>query len=1016
MRSRPGNQSSDQELELRQVEYQEIEYHHASETSNSAPRARLEILNESTTYVTPNTTATAEFSMLNLLIDNLPGPRTVLGGLRWIASPRQALSNTLAKGRLTTVEEEQPVLMTPSAASASVQTSSSELPPPLPRRRYLNTGRAEVANSGNSTTTESVDQYPAPIDLNRYMPDLALVRGVVSGVSSVANTVRSVAGKGLDLDDGQQGNPAPFNASPRHPEQSSRHQPHQQAITHASRTTQDDSERLMYINGALHILRGLPRDLDPGEIAMLQRAMPPALAIRQSGALQQHHPYGLTPAESWDDHHSDCGGHNDGRRNLVHILVFALLCWLWSAAEAVVPWAAAAGRRAAHAEHEHGYLPRLMVAASRLLLALVELSRRVCLLRHAAAARLAAAAVRPAQLSSSIRASSAALSISRASSSPLARRPAAVLARFYSAAAPSPAQPSSDASSEPITRFADLPKLGVSDSLVRSITQGMGYENMTPIQAMTINAALAGKDVVAQAKTGTGKTLAFLTPVVQRILNRLQEENPNWRRRRPDARDVQAIIISPTRELAEQISAEAKKLCQGTGVVVQTAVGGTMKRMMLGKARREGCHLLVATPGRLYDLLSDPESGISAPRLASLVLDEADRMLEVGFSKELEQITELLPSRNEVPRQTLLYSATLPKDVVGIARQYIDPKNFEFVQTVRADETPTHERVPQYIVPCRSFQNLAPSVLDFMRNELTAAKEAAKQDPDAAPFKAIVFLPTTAAVLFYTYLFQRVRYHDRRFPMIYDMHSKLSQATRTKNSDAFRNARSAILFSSDVAARGMDFPNVSHVVQVHLPQDRDIYIHRIGRTGRAGKGGQAYLFVSNIEINAARKRLPGLPIQRCTTIESAEVDVSDGAALPPAFQDIREACSRAPHEVLKNMYTSLLGNSLKGVEVQSIIDELNEMSKKQWGMEEPPAVSRKLLNNLPRGLTGLNILSESSHRLHRGDSDRRGGFGDRGFGGRRDSQPRRFRDDFERMEYMAGQKGDRRGPRPQPTF
>ncbi|KAL2267639.1 hypothetical protein VTJ83DRAFT_4916 [Remersonia thermophila] len=649
------------------------------------------------------------------------------------------------------------------------------------------------------------------------------------------------------------------------------------------------------------------------------------------------------------------------------------------------------------------------------------------LLRHAAAARLAVAAVRPAQLSS-IRASSAVLSASRASSSPLACRPAApaVLARFYSAASASAAASSSAGSSEPITRFTDLPKLGVSDSLVRSITQGMGYENMTPIQSMTINAALAGKDVVAQAKTGTGKTLAFLTPIVQRILNRLQEEDSNWRRRRPDARDIQAIVVSPTRELAEQISAEAKRLCQGTGVVVQTAVGGTMKRMMLHKARREGCHLLVATPGRLYDLLSDPESGIAAPRLAALVLDEADRMLEVGFAAELEQITELLPSRSEVPRQTLLYSATLPKDVVGIARRYIDPKNFEFVQTVRADETPTHERVPQYIVPCRGFQNIAPAVLEFVRNELVAAKEAAKEEnPEALPFKAVVFLPTTAAVLFYTYLFQRIRFHDRRFPRIYDMHSKLTQATRTKNSEAFRNAQSAILFSSDVAARGMDFPNVTHVLQVHLPQDRDIYIHRIGRTGRAGKGGQAYLFVSNIEINTARRRLPGLPIQRCTSIESAEVDVSDGAALPPAFQEIREASSMAPHEVLKNMYTSLLGNSLKGVDVQSIVDELNEMTKHQWGMDEPPAVSRRFLDSLPRGISGLNVMSES-HRSPRGVGDRRGGFGDRGFGdrgfgdrgfgGRRDSQPRRFKDDFERMEYMAGQKKDRRGPRAQPTF
>jgi ATP-dependent RNA helicase MSS116 len=498
---------------------------------------------------------------------------------------------------------------------------------------------------------------------------------------------------------------------------------------------------------------------------------------------------------------------------------------------------------------------------------------------------------------------------------------------------------------------------------------------------------------VAQAKTGTGKTLAFLTPVVQRIINQLSSENDTWAHRRARSDDIRAIVISPTRELAEQIAAEARRLCYGTGIKVQVAVGGTQKREMLRRTRQEGCHLLVATPGRLADLLSDPESRIAAPRLGALVLDEADRMLEVGFKAELEQITDLLPDRREVPRQTLLYSATIPKNVVSIARQYIDPHNFEFVQTVSADEVPTHEKVPQYIVPCRGFENLLPSLLDLIRGALE------KQDKEH-PFKAIVFLPTTANVQLYNFLFQRLRYHDRKIPRVYDMHSRLTQAMRTKNSDAFREAKSAILFASDVAARGMDFPNVTHVFQVHLPTQRETYIHRIGRTGRAGKEGEAYLLVSNAEINAARKRLPGLPIKRFDEVESAKIDLTtaDESSVTQSVADIRSACKMVPYELYKDTYQSMFGASFGDVNTQDVIDATNDLTKYLWGMDQPPAVSSKLLRNLPRGIRGLRVLDQAPSRT---GFDRHGGSS---FGGRGQREPK-FRDEFEKIEYLAGKQG-----------
>ncbi|KAK4103650.1 DEAD-domain-containing protein [Parathielavia hyrcaniae] len=640
---------------------------------------------------------------------------------------------------------------------------------------------------------------------------------------------------------------------------------------------------------------------------------------------------------------------------------------------------------------------------------------RTALLRQAATARVAVAA-RPAQ--AAYRASSAALGLSRPAWTATAAvsRSSASLLRFYSSESAATA-PSAN-SSGLITRFADLPRLGVNNQLVHSIVRGMGYENMTEVQSMTINAALAGKDVVAQAKTGTGKTLAFLVPIVQRIIAGQPElERPRGGgRARSD--DIRAIILSPTRELAEQIGAEAKRLCQGTGVIVQTAVGGTQKNLMLRKTRIEGCHLLVATPGRLHDLLTDESSGIDAPRLAALVLDEADRMLDVGFKMELESIVRYLPDRETVPRQTLLYSATLPKNVVGIARQFINPTNFEFVQTVRSDEVPTHERVPQFIVPCRGFENLAPTVLELIRRDVAAAQA----DPSQLPFKAIVFLPTTASVMAYSYLFRRIKYDDRSMPKVYDIHSKLTQNSRTRSAEDFRDAQSAILFSSDVSARGMDFPNVTHVIQVHLPQDRDLYIHRIGRTGRAGKQGVAYLLASDVEVPGARDLLPGLPIQRCTDFECASLDVTKGDSIPEPFRQLREAAEKAPFDILRDTYSSLLGNAIRNVDRQDIVNEANNLAKYGWGMDEPPSVSARLAQNVGRGIRGLRV-SDTGISRHEG---RGGGYGGRdgGYGGRDGGRgggggfPRRGGrggDAFSAMERMGNDR-PRRPRAPPPSF
>ncbi|KAL9941329.1 hypothetical protein D7B24_002894 [Verticillium nonalfalfae] len=564
------------------------------------------------------------------------------------------------------------------------------------------------------------------------------------------------------------------------------------------------------------------------------------------------------------------------------------------------------------------------------------------------------------------------------------------ITRWYSAeaeaAAEAAAEPeqSPDANDKP-TRFDDLPSLGVHPNLVKNITHGMGYESMSDVQTQTITPALKGTDLVAQARTGTGKTLGFLIPVLQRML----QEDPSLATRsaRYDARsdDIRGIVLSPTRELAEQIAVEAEKLTRGTGLVVQRAVGGTQKSEMLRRCKREGCHLLVATPGRLNDLLEDPRSGIAAPNLAAIVLDEADRMLDVGFKTELQEIVDKLPDVRDKPRQTLLFSATIPKDVVQLAREWVRPDNFDFIQTVSQGEALTHERVKQHLVPCRGWGNVFPALFEVIEKE-SANRRA---NPDLPPFKAMVFLPSTAMVDLAADAFNAgFRQSTGLFNL--RIHSKLTQQGRTRAADRFRELNSGILFSSDVTARGMDFPNVTHVIQAGPPSDREHYIHRIGRTARQGKEGEGWLIISQTDIGTARHELGGLPIEPNRTIVSAEVDLTaatEDQERTPVFDTTMDALKRVPRSSLAATYMSLFARVTRQ-NVRDRVEELKEWFVNGIGLENTPAMSPKTADKLGlRRVEGLNIGYDddfvndgSSARDSRGGGG--GGFGGRGFGGR----------------------------------
>jgi len=452
--------------------------------------------------------------------------------------------------------------------------------------------------------------------------------------------------------------------------------------------------------------------------------------------------------------------------------------------------------------------------------------------------------------------------------------------------------------------------------------------------------------------------------------------------------DIRAIIISPTRELAEQIAVEARKVTRDTGVRVQTAVGGSQKALGLRKIRDQGCHILVGTPGRLNDVLQDRYSGVQAPNLSALVLDEADRLLDQGFTPEIESIQKSLPDRRNVDRQTLLFSATVPREVMSIVRRTMKP-NFKYVRTVQEGEVPTHERVPQKLVDVGGFENLIPALVEICQQELS-------QRSAEKPFKAIVYFNSTAEVSLAARALQNLRdpgasmfVENALAPArIVEMHGKLTQGHRTNAADAFRNAKSAIMLSSDVTARGMDFPGVTHVIQIGLPLSEDQYVHRIGRTARGNSSGEGWLLLTRYAMREARSKLRGMPLRIDDTLETAKVDMTKDAQLPePAakiLSQVGHAMSKVPRPLKAHVYVATLGQHSWMDNKQTLVDALNTQAQFGWGMAEPPRVSRHVAQKL-----GLHHCSglEYGHEEYSESSREGGGGGGRGtFGNQRMSR------------------------------
>lgn len=382
----------------------------------------------------------------------------------------------------------------------------------------------------------------------------------------------------------------------------------------------------------------------------------------------------------------------------------------------------------------------------------------------------------------------------------------------------------------------DFKSLGIRDEL-QQLLKSQGVFEPTPVQGEAIPILLTGKDVIAQAQTGTGKTLGFLLPILERV--------------DPQKAEVQALIVSPTRELALQITNEAKKLVVPfENLNVLSIYGGQDVEQQIKKLNR-GSQIVIATPGRLLDHLR--RGTVELSHVFMLVLDEADQMLHMGFLPEVEEILGEL-SEN---RQTMLFSATMPKEVRSLARKYTkDPADIRI-----QNKNVILKEIKQYVVETtdRAKQATLRTMLDQYR-----------------PYLAIIFCRTKRRASTLNDALIGLGYNSD------ELHGDLSQSKREQAMERFRKAQLQFLVATDVAARGLDVEGVTHVFNYDIPHDVESYIHRIGRTGRAGGKGLAITLVApkdRMHLELIEKGI-GQPLPR-KTIELPQMEKSTA---PPRGQ------------------------------------------------------------------------------------------------------------------------------------
>ena len=461
---------------------------------------------------------------------------------------------------------------------------------------------------------------------------------------------------------------------------------------------------------------------------------------------------------------------------------------------------------------------------------------------------------------------------------------------------------------------------GLKREIMQSIRYA-GFKVASPIQAMAIPVILKGRDVVGQAHTGTGKTAAFGLP----IMNNMHLQG-----------GVETLVITPTRELANQVSDELFKYGKKLGIRTVTVYGGSSYGRQIGLIER-GAQVVIATPGRLLDILSKDMLPDFAP--STVILDEADEMLDMGFLDDINEIFTYLPQT----RQTLLFSATMPEPIKQLAKRIlVDP---EFISITKGETTNKDISQQYYVIDEKERDDAIIRLLDAEETD-----------------KVIVFCRTKREVDRLSNVLSSVGYSAK------GLHGDMEQRQRESVIRGLKDNAIDILVATDVAARGIHINDVSHVFNFHIPFDPESYVHRIGRTGRAGKKGMAITLVTPLEF----KELQRIKAKVGTTMEHAYIPTKNAVK--------KSGLNRLISEIEKQHVYD---------EAHEVLDELNEeFDQTQIAYK---LVSLLMERTSVKGPSNIGIAPQRLEKILAGLERNRGGRsgGNRGRGGHRNSRSRR---------------------------
>ena len=439
-----------------------------------------------------------------------------------------------------------------------------------------------------------------------------------------------------------------------------------------------------------------------------------------------------------------------------------------------------------------------------------------------------------------------------------------------------------------IIKFEDLP---ISDDIKRAVIE-MGFEEPSPIQSQSIPVILSGKDVIGQAQTGTGKTAAFSIPILEMV--------------NPEEKNLQAVVLCPTRELAIQVSTEIRKIGKYTHGIKSLPVYGGQPIERQIKALKGGVQIVIGTPGRVIDHIN--RKTLKMDNVKMVILDEADEMLDMGFREDIEMILSKTPEE----RQTTFFSATMPKGILDLTKKY--QKNPEHIKVVRKELTVPN--IKQYYIETRSANKLEvlSRLIDVYNPKLSVVFTNTKKGAD-----------------------ELVSDLQARGYFADALHGDLKQTQRDIVMDKFRNGTIDILVATDVAARGIDVDDVEAVFNYDLPQDEEYYVHRIGRTGRAGRNGISFSFVFGKEMRKMRDierytktKLVKHDIPSVADVEEKKVntffnqvkEVVEAGHLTKRIQWLENFCSESEAEYgVVDIAAALLKIALGDEEKQEIIEE-----------------------------------------------------------------------------------------------